>query len=357
MNMNTNGSHNEKTLGLYIHIPFCITKCKYCRFYSVKYSKITADSYKSAVIRNVRELIRQGLLFDTVFFGGGTPSLLHNEIAEIITILPRTNDAEITIEVNPDDVNPQMLKTLLRAGVNRISIGVQSLDNAILQNIGRRHNAEAALCAIKTAYECGFLSISADIMLGIPGQTFPHVERELDTITALPGITHISAYIYENEVTLDDDDVAALYINVARFLERKGFAQYEISNFGHPCRHNLKYWRCEEYIGLGAAAHGYFNGKRVAVKGDTDAFINAPIQNTYTTEDNPGTFEERIMLGLRLSEGIELHKLSIDERTLLTQRAKTLSAEYITLNEKSLSLTQKGFLVSNLIIGELLGDS
>lgn len=347
-------SCHAKPVGLYIHIPFCITKCNYCKFYSLKYDKITADSYKSAVIRNIHEVTEGGLNFNTVFFGGGTPSLLYCEIAEIINVLPLTPHAEITVEANPDDITPIMLRTLLKAGVNRLSVGVQSLHDTVLKKLGRRHDSKTAVSAIKTAFEYGFLNNSADIMLGIPGQTVQSLERELDVLTG-SGLAHISAYIYENEETLSEDETAEMYLKVAEILEVHDFPQYEISNFGLPCRHNLKYWNCEEYLGIGAAAHSYYGGKRFSVPPDIELFINSPVQKIVTTETNPATFEERVMLGLRLTEGIKFHGFTEREQELLLSRASAIPKEYIRLNEKkNLSLTRKGFLVSNRIIGELL---
>jgi oxygen-independent coproporphyrinogen-3 oxidase len=336
----------KSPVGLYIHIPFCVTKCNYCNFYSVPYSKSTAEQYKSAVIRNILDTVERhsDVVFDTVFFGGGTPSLFCcDEIAQIMPLLPLTaeTNAEITVECNPDDVTPQMLRTLRESQVNRLSIGVQSLDDNILRSLGRRHDAETALKAIRLSQEAGFDNISVDLMLGIPNQTIDDVKR----IAALRDVSHISVYMYEHSDTMSDDEIAELYLHAVELLP----PQYEISNFGKPCRHNLKYWKCEEYIGIGAAAHSYFGGKRYAVPESVNLFINSPLQETFVTEDNAGTFEERLMLGLRLTEGIQAPDNIIERATA------TVSPEYFNIHGNRLSLTPRGFLVSNAIIAELLG--
>jgi oxygen-independent coproporphyrinogen-3 oxidase len=267
-----------------------------------------------------------------VFFGGGTPSLLWREVAEILGSVPTTRDAEVTVECNPDDVSPQMLEVLLQSGVNRLSIGVQSLDDEVLRRLGRRHDSRAAVAAVELARKSGFDNISVDIMLGIPGQT------RVDAVHSLP-IRHISAYMYEHESALPDDEVAELYLQAAELFEAHGFPQYEISNWGLPCRHNLKYWRCGEYIGVGPTAHSHFGGRRFAAGEDWQEFV---------TEENAGTREERLMLGLRLTSGV-----TADAELL--ERARRLPSELVRINGRNLSLTAKGFLVSNQVIADLLG--
>jgi oxygen-independent coproporphyrinogen-3 oxidase len=353
----------KKPVGLYIHVPFCATKCNYCCFYSLEYNrkknKTTAESWKSAVIRNVQYYSKhEQLSFDTVFFGGGTPSLLYREVAQIVPILPTTPNAEITVEANPDDITPQMLEELLQAGVNRLSIGVQSLDDSILRVLGRRHDSSTAIKAVELARQAGFDNISVDIMLGIPEQT------DIGAIYELP-VNHISAYIYEppagrgSRGAPSEEAVASIYLQTAELLEKHEFPQYEISNFGEPCRHNLKYWNCEEYIGIGPAAHSYYGGKRFAVPEDLELFINPcseSLQKTYVTEETPATFAERVMLKLRLTSGVSLDELSNHERDFLLESAQTIPKEYIRLSEKNISLTAKGFLVANRIIGEFLAN-
>jgi oxygen-independent coproporphyrinogen-3 oxidase len=330
---------SKKPVGLYIHVPFCVTKCNYCTFYSEKYTKNKADSWKSAIVHTIAKYEQT---YDTIFFGGGTPSLLWREIVQLIPLIPAVSDAEITVEMNPDDINREMLSALLNAGVNRISIGVQSLDNAVLKSLNRRHNAACAVRAVELAYTAGLSfcadkppGISADLMLGIRGQS----AKDIDDFVKMP-LTHISAYIFENAQTLPEDEIADMYLYAVKMFEANGFPQYEISNFGQPCRHNLKYWNCEEYIGIGATAHSYYNGKR---------FAEDKNRQIYITEDNPGSYDERVMLALRLTKGVELTEA-------LRARAKLIPEEYIKIENNRLFLTNKGFLVSNRIIGQLLGN-
>jgi oxygen-independent coproporphyrinogen-3 oxidase len=304
--------------------------------------------FKKAAVRDVYEQNALAQVqFDTVFFGGGTPSLLWREIAEIIAAVASVGalnaEAEITVECNPDDVHREMLDTLSAAGVNRLSLGVQSLDDATLRHLGRRHDAATALTAVRLAAQAGFTNISADIILGIPCQSVAEIRRTVETLTELP-LTHIAAYMYEADKTLPDDETAELYLQTVELLDRRGFAQYEISNFareGFQCRHNLKYWLCHEYIGIGPGAHSYFGGKRFA---GTESL---PSWTQYTTDNHPDSSRERLMLGLRLNSGI-----IADDAVL--ERAKAIPQEYLLIKDRNLSLTAKGFLISNTIIAELL---
>lgn len=355
--------------GLYIHIPFCLSKCPYCDFYSVKFGEDSAKDYKEAVIRNLKRYDEQ---FDTVYFGGGTPILLWKEICEILGYVHITGNAEITIEANPCCSSKENLSALRSAGVNRVSFGVQSLNDNELKALGRRHNSEEASKAIETAFNCGFKNISADIMLATPFQTIGSVCDTIEGLAELP-ISHISAYmlkIEENtpfaEANLslpNEDGVCEIYMKAAELLEKSGFAQYEISNFakkGFECQHNLKYWNCEEYLGIGPASHSYYNGERFYVKRSLTEFIDSPRQIVYSEDDNNADYggcEEYLMLRLRLSEGLSLEEYEKHGGNLnsLTAKIKTIPPEYIKLDEEKISLTQKGFLVSNTIIAALLG--
>ena len=363
--MNVGKIPESKPVGLYIHVPFCITKCNYCSFYSLEYDKITANLYKSAIVRNVQNYIKsEQVCFDSVFFGGGTPSLLWHDIVDIVGALPLTRNAEVTIEANPCDIvslhESEGLPTGGDCGLNRVSIGVQSLDDAVLQKLGRRHNAAQAVKAAELSKRAGFNNISVDIMLGIAGQSAKSLSETIERLTALP-INHVSAYMYEQNhgsvASLGDDESAEMYLQAVEVLARKGFMQYEISNFALPgfeCRHNLKYWNCEEYIGIGAAAHSRYGNMRYAVPQDVESFVSASLQEVYVTEENPGGFEERVMLGLRLSAGVDLASFTEAERKKLLQRADLIPQEYIKISENNISLTARGFLVANSIIVALV---
>ena len=343
--------------GLYIHVPFCVRKCPYCDFYSEKFSREKSEMFAAAVVRNLR---RYPVNFDTVYFGGGTPALISGKIAEILREVEFRESAEITVECNPDVVNESVLAKLKNAGVNRLSFGVQSLNEPELAALGRLHGAESARKAILTARELGFENISADLMLGVPQQTVKSLEQTIDELCGLP-ITHVSAYLLKIEPNTpfgknppeipDDDGQAELYLAAVERLSERGFRQYEISNFakvGFESRHNLIYWRAEEYVGIGPAAHSYYNGKRFAVPRNLDDFLESDVQREIVTDENPDKYEEKVMLGLRLREGI-----SLDER--LEKRLRLIPREYFRVEHGRISLTPRGFLVSNQIISTLLG--
>lgn len=358
--------------GLYIHIPFCLSKCPYCDFYSVTFDGDTAKRYKDAVIRNLRYYLSQNseLRFDTIYCGGGTPILLWREICEIMDeIQPYIADnAEVTIEANPCCTDENALCSLKQHNVNRISFGLQSGNDNELKALGRRHNSEVGADAVKTAYKAGFENISGDIMLGVPLQTKKSLTETIDYMTTLP-LTHISAYLLKiepgtpfakKELTLPDDDgYADIYLETVSRLSDKGYNQYEISNFSKPgmeSRHNLKYWRCEEYLGIGPAAHSYFNGERFAVGRDLRAFIESDVQPAVITERECGDYEEWAMLKLRLSEGLDFktanERFGITKEDILN-KCRLIPDKLYTADDKTIRLTPEGFLVSNAVIGIL----
>lgn len=345
-------------LGLYIHVPFCRKKCPYCDFYSVGYRDELAEQYADAVLRNLRYYNER---YDTVYFGGGTPILLARHIPRILAEVHRTCSAEVTVECNPLEMDVETLKILHDCGVNRLSVGIQSAVDSELKSLGRAHNFEQAKQAVLTAKDVGFCDISADIMLGIPNQNLSSLTYTICKLRELP-ITHVSAYMLKIEpntafgkkppILPDEDETAELYLTAIHELEAVGFTQYEISNFARHemvSRHNLKYWRREEYLGIGAAAHSFYNGKRFAVARNLREFIESPRQIEVITDVNPDEIEERIMLGLRLSEGVEKP---------LWERVKSalplIPKRYYKIENERLSLTAEGFLVSNEIISTLL---
>lgn len=345
-------------VGLYIHVPFCRKKCPYCDFYTVGYREELAEQYADAVNRNLRYYNED---YDTVYFGGGTPILIARQILQILKECRIRSGAEITVECNPLEMDEETLKILYDCGVNRLSVGVQSASNSELRALGRTHTFEQARQAILTANKVGFCDISADIMLGIPGQDFSSLTYTIIKLRELP-ITHVSAYLLKIEPNTvfgkkspeipDEDAAAKLYLTAVHELEAVGFLQYEISNFakgGMTSRHNLKYWRREEYIGIGAAAHSFYKGKRFAVKRDLREFIASERQVEVITDDAPDELEEKIMLGLRLAEGIPRE---------LWERVKNalplIPEKYYRIENERLSLTPEGFLVSNEIISTLL---
>lgn len=344
--------------GLYIHVPFCRKKCPYCDFYSVGFREDLAEQYADAVIKNLRYYNEN---YDTVYFGGGTPILLARHIPRILKECRISENAEITVECNPLEMTSETLNILRQSGVNRLSAGVQSAVNSELKALGRTHNFEQAERAIITAHKNGFDDISVDVMLGIPEQNISSLTYTIDRLCRLP-ITHVSAYLLKIEpntvfgkkppILPDEDKCAELYLSAVNLLAENGFIQYEISNFSKPrmeSRHNLKYWRREEYLGIGAAAHSFYHGKRFAVARNLREYIESLRQIEIVTDDSPDETEEKIMLGLRLCEGIE---------KALWERVKSalplIPKQYYKIENDRLSLTPEGFLVSNEIISTLL---
>lgn len=361
------------SLGIYIHVPFCAKKCAYCDFYSACYTKQQAELYVQAVLRNLRHYSDRSTVTDTLYFGGGTPSLLSAEqIDEIIDQVQESFDladnAEITLEANPGTLSADKLRQLRSCGVNRLSFGVQSMHDAELKLLGRTHTAERAEKAVIDAASAGFENISCDLMIALPGQDLASVEYSIDRMSRLP-IRHISAYILKVEegtpfdrdeircLLPDDDTSAAMYLRMAELLEQHGFMQYEVSNFaksGYESRHNCRYWRCQDYIGIGPAAHSCYKGVRFAVSPDLTAFISSEVQHTEVTDDSPCGYSEYAMLRLRLKEGLLLDRVPEHKGEIEKKIPALVNAGYITYNNGCVSLTREGFLISNQVIEYLV---
>ena len=354
--------------GIYIHVPFCAVRCPYCDFYAVRYSAEAVQRYADAVCRNLLAL-PEGLEADTVYFGGGTPSLLPAALITrmLDTVRQRCRlaaDAEITLEANPLTAVPERLRAWRSAGINRLSLGIQSFDAEILGILGRKHSPAQAQNAVLHAADAGFANLSVDLMLGLQQHTEALWQRELETAAALP-VTHISAYLLKIEdattfgqhppAVLSDEEEADRWMQMHDHLTARGFAHYEISNYAKPgaeSRHNCKYWRLEPYYGIGPAAHSCHDGKRFAVSPDLAAFCDAPLQMQEITEPHAGTESERIMLGLRLAEGISPDSVP-QSRERLLRLAKPLIPQYLTSDGKSLRMTPQGWLVSNAVLLQL----
>ena len=365
--------------GIYIHIPFCLRKCPYCDFYSLRFDEDTAERYTDALLRNFKAY--EGISADTVYFGGGTPSVLpvacmDRLMAGVYESFCIDKNAEITIEANPCTVTQEKLHDYRQMGINRISFGVQSADDNELKGLGRLHDADTAKRAIISAQNAGFENISADIMIGIMGQTEGSMLSSADTLTSLP-ISHISAYMlkieqgtpYDNErvrsAAPDDDTVSELYLSLTERLESRGFYQYEISNYSKPgceSRHNLKYWTGGEYIGFGASAHSLYEGRRFYVPRSVADYINAPKQRETDEEEPYNEREEYIMLALRLTRGLDVKKLihlyGEEGADRLIALAKSYErAGLCVVTPDNVRLTPRGFLVSNSIIVEFLSKA
>lgn len=371
-------------IGVYAHVPFCLRKCPYCDFYSLPCpggAGQAADTYTEALLRAIAAHPFGPLRADTLYFGGGTPFLLGaKRIGRIVEAARKAfglSGAEITLEVNPAAALDEELRAMRQAGVNRLSFGVQSLVDSELRALGRAHGAaeaEAALCA---AADAGFENLSADLMLAIPGQTRASLAETLNRLVALP-LRHVSAYLLKVEEGTafsamygggktqngapplpNDDETARLYLDCVEGLEKRGFVQYEISNFtraGGESRHNLKYWRCGEYLGLGPSAHSFLHGKRFYLPRDLAGFVAAERPLDLAVPDGDGgSFSERAMLSLRLTEGFACD--ASPEAQRLLARARRLEPHgLLRIQGDTVSLTPEGFLLSNAVTAELLQD-
>lgn len=355
--------------GIYIHVPFCAQKCPYCNFYSGAYTAEKAESYTDAVCRNLNAL-PEHLSVDTVYFGGGTPSLLPAQmLGQMLDAVRRrcdlAADSEISLEVNPLTATEEKLSAWKRTGINRLSFGTQSFQQDVLRILGRRHTPEQGIAAVQRACDAGFRNISIDLMLGMTVQTEAVWQADLEQAAALP-VTHISSYLLKIEPDTpfgihppqmpDDDTSADRWMQMHDILTKSGFSHYEISNFAKPgfeSRHNCKYWRLHPYYGIGPAAHSCYGGVRYAVPPDLDMFCKAPLQNTEVTEPHADTDAERVMLGLRLREGIDLSVLSESRDTLL-RNAKPLMPHLLRFEQGRLYMTPDGWLVSNAVLVRLL---
>ncbi len=379
--------HNEKKpLGIYIHVPFCRSKCQYCDFYSVtdKGDKLM-DGYLKAICAHIKEsgALAPDYKVDTIYFGGGTPTFFGAEgMASIMTAIRKSfhvsSRAEITFEANPDSVSYWMLRRLKSEGFNRVSLGIQCDDDEILKKLGRPHTYEHAEKAVKTIRRAGFKNLSLDLIYGLPGQTLESWQKTLSHVLTLDP-EHMSCYglkveegtpLYECQDVMDlpDDDLQAdMYLSAIEILRQKGYRQYEISNFAKremASRHNLKYWQGGEYLGFGPDASSDFAGKRFSIVRSLPGYINGilsggQVLREYQEIPARERAGEYIMLRLRTTMGISREEyekkflLSFEplEKVLEKAAARNLA---ITNTHGHWRLTTEGFLVSNSVISDLL---
>lgn len=321
---------NNKEIECYIHIPFCIEKCSYCDFLSFKATEAVKHSYVDSLIREIVSKSNENLTFSTIFIGGGTPSSLSNgEIKRILKALKDnyniSKNAEISIEANPCTITKKKLEEYLEAGINRISIGCQSMDDKLLRELGRLHDSSTFLQAVKLSREAGFNNINADLMFAIPDQTSKMWIETLEKAAELE-IPHISAYslileegtrLYNRRDSLklcSEEECALMYEDTLRILRQHGFERYEISNYskkGYECRHNIGYWTGAYYKGFGIGASSYENNMRYKNTEDIKKYIS--IQDDYEDArcdiielDNNDLYSEFVILGLRLTNGISV---------------------------------------------------
>lgn len=371
--------------GVYIHIPFCKSFCSYCDFYSVTDCSKT-EAFVKAVTREAA--IRSGYLYnetvDTVYLGGGTPSLLSETQAERIMAAVRSNfrigsDPEITVEVNPDDIKPGYIRSLSALGVNRVSVGVQSWDDGRLKYLGRRHSALQSAAALETVFSEGIKNVSADLIYGIPGMTTADLMKDIEKTLTFP-VTHVSAYHLtieegtplhrmkeKGKLTETDEETSnSMFMLLVSQLRERGFIHYEISNFaleGYISRHNSAYWKQVPYIGLGPSAHSFDRRSRQWNVSDVKEYIRSVNEGKVPFEredlDRLTLFNEYVMTALRTLWGIDLIYVENSYDKELHDYLVNMSGKYIRYGmmkreRDTLTLTDQGRMISDNIISELL---
>ncbi|GKU79740.1 radical SAM family heme chaperone HemW [Paenibacillus sp. L3-i20] len=383
---------NDAPKALYIHIPFCTNKCHYCDFTSYVLKGQPVDQYLDALeqemIRTIETLPPSRI--ETVFVGGGTPTVLTPPqmgrfLNSVRKHFPIVENAEFTIEANPGTTDIDKLQAMRDGGVNRISFGVQSFDNGLLEKIGRIHNVDDVYRSIENARKVGFDNLSIDLMFGLPGQTLTHLSDSVDRAMEL-GLPHYSIYslkveentlfhkLYErNELPLPpEEEEFNMFLLLMEKLEKNGYAHYEISNFAKPGfegRHNSTYWRNEAYYGLGAGAHGYSNRTRhVNLKGITP-YIDAsteklPRLETFDVSEQEA-MEDFMMVGLRLREGVKSsnfakqfpeHKLEVFFGSVIDKLLQNGLLERLEIEDDTVyRLTNQGVLLGNEVFGAFIG--
>jgi len=379
-------SNEDIIAGLYFHIPFCVQKCNYCDFYSItKLNNI--DLFTSCLIKELELFHKQfnkKIYVDTIFFGGGTPSLLHPSnfekiFSKIHSIFEIQHNPEITIEANPGTIDIKYLADYKQFGINRISFGVQSFNDKELKFLNRIHSSNQAISAIEYAQKIGFENISIDLIFGIPGQTLSDWKRNLEKINKLD-IEHLSIYnlifeentpLYKKLITgkvrqLNEEIEEEMYIHSVDYLEAIGFEQYELSNFakrGYNCKHNIKYWTHQPYFGFGPSAHSYYNRQRYWNYKNLDLYFkmiennNLPIEDKEVL-DNYKFIIERIMLGLRY-DGLEMTFISDiitnDKNQFIEQNILPIKNYFREISDKII-LSKYGFFKINEIILKLINQ-
>jgi len=382
-------TYDKKRLGLYQHVPFCRSKCAYCDFYSLPDPDADVmERYVNALIAHMQSYKKgaRDYVADTVFIGGGTPTVLPPELLfRLIRAVKRNftvlRDAEFTVEANPATVDLPTLTRMRRMGVNRLSMGLQSANNNELAALSRIHKRQDFEATYRAARRARIPSINVDLMFGIPYQTKQSLMKTLRWLTHL-GPDHISLYdlilepgtrLYAQRSNLpfpSEDEEAEMYFMAVEYLAKQGYAQYEISNFarpGHMCRHNLKYWNCEEYLGLGPAAHSFFRGNRFSFVRDAERYmqgVEVPTSKIRITEQNDEIspkerLGEYVMLRFRLAAGLDCRDFARRFGTSFEQRYGKKMQPYVqngfaTYKDGVYALTPRGMFVSNYILSDLL---
>ncbi len=358
--------------GLYVHVPFCLTKCLYCDFYSVTDPSL-CDGWLHALEHEAMLYRARFAFFDTLYLGGGTPSLLSEaELCRLVESLFRhfsfSRNAEVTLEANPEDLTPEKLTLYKRLGFNRISLGVQSMDDEELAYLGRRHNARSAARAMEMIGKSGFSRFSADLIYGPPGQTEAQWKKTLEKTLAFSP-DHISCYqLTANKSTplwkrwnsdgtlpLSEEDEASFFLTTSEMLEQNGFIHYEVSNYArgrpHICRHNMKYWERAPYLGLGPSAHSFHGNVRWWNHSSIKRYCRELEQGRRPVREMEHLSAEqvsleRLSLKLRTGNGIALNELNGFEKTDHVLPG-LLEQGFLEVVDERAVPTRKGFLVAD----------
>ena len=373
------------TIGIYIHIPFCKSKCDYCDFYSLAGQEEEMDRYQKALLTHLRSFgpKLKGWVVDTIYFGGGTPSYYGDKrLREILSLIQRlctiSRQAEITVECNPDSVDPRSMARLRRAGVNRISLGMQSADGQQLRCLHRVHSPRQVIQAVSDIRQAKIENLSLDLIYGLPGQTMADWEDTLEKALDLAP-EHLSCYglkvepdtplarqVEEGLALPDEDQQADLYLRTVDLLRQHGYRQYEISNFAKPgreSRHNLKYWLGREYVGFGPGAHSYFQGHRYAYPRDLEGYIQAISAGCAQVEQvqpvpPPEQAKEYLLLRMRTARGIEeweyRRKFGLNFEPIARRLEFFEDHRWAEQTDHRWHFTPQGYLLSNSLILDLL---
>ena len=375
----------ERRLGIYIHIPFCIRKCAYCDFYSITATELRAD-YVNALISQIKafRMAAKNYLVDSVYIGGGTPSMLSGEeMTRILSALRMTfhlsDDVEISMEANPGTLDGEKLAAYREAGVNRLSLGLQSADNTELQKLSRIHTRQDFEASFLLARLEGFQNINIDLMYALPGQTGKKLADTLSYAISL-NPEHISFYGLKIEPETpfgrdpdiqmeipDEDEQYHMYLTSAKTLESAGYPQYEISNFakvGKECRHNLKYWKCEEYLSFGPAAYSFFDGKMFSYIKDVERYLMTPTDSHALFDEMSVPSKEElatqfVMVGFRLRRGIDIAEYNARfdddfEARYGKKLTPFIAGRFVVKTPEGYRLSRRGMLISNYILSEIL---
>lgn len=364
---------------IYVHIPFCDSKCYYCNFCSFVSNDIVKKKYFEKLIKEIEHNSNKNVKISSIYIGGGTPSCVDEKfIGEILQQIKKSfilkSNAEITIELNPCSTNIKKLKYYKEIGINRVSFGIQSLNNKSLKLIGRKHNSKQAKMAIKIAKKCGFDNISVDVLIGIPKQSFLKLKTTIKKLIKL-NVKHLSCYMLINEpntkltkminqkkISVPSEDECVIFYNkLFKYLKSKKIFRYEISNFckkGYECIHNIGYWTLKEYYGFGVGAHSFISNQRYSNSENIFDYINCDYNCEKENLSDREKIEEFIMLGLRTKYGInilDLKKMGFD----ITKEKKDdisflINNKFITQKDDVIKICENKYGVANQIILKLL---